>query len=100
MTMIAAFLVVVGAFVLVLGPRVVGAHDRRTLPWTDAWLKTGVIVVGMIVATVFVPSRVLEFDAVRDLPRAAQDMIAVGLWSAGLVGGLWALWYAHKEQRV
>jgi len=100
MTMIAAFLLTVGLFVLVLGPRVVGAHDRRTLPWVDAWMKTAVIVVGLIVALVFVPSRVLEFDAVRDLPRAAQDLIAVGLWSAGLAAGLWALWYAHREQRV
>lgn len=100
MMIAAAFLLTIGAFALVLGPRVVGAHDRRTLPWTDAWMKTAVIVVGMIVATVYVPSRVLEFDAVRELPDAFQDLIAVGLWTAGLCGGLWALWYAHRERRI
>ena len=100
MMIAAAALLTVGLFVLVLGPRVVGAHDRRTLPWVDAWMKTAVIVVGLIVALVFVPSRVLEVDAVQDLPPMAQDLIAVGLWSAGLVAGLWALWYAHREQRV
>ena len=38
-------------------------------------------------ALVFVRPEVLELDAVQDLRRAAQDLIAVGLWSAGLAAG-------------
>ncbi len=100
MTYYAAYIIAAALFALVLGPRVIGAHDRRTLSWADAWMKTAVIVIGLIVATVYVPAKVLEVDAVRDLPRTAQDLIAIGLWSAGLVGGLWALWYAHRERRI
>lgn len=97
---IAAFALALGIGALVLAPRIVGVNDRRSMPWLDAWLKTGVIVVGMIVATTVIPARVLEFEAVRDLPRNAQDVIALGLWGAGLFGGLLALWYAHREDRI
>ena len=89
-----------GAGALILGPRIVAVHDRRRLGWVDAWMKTAVIVVGLIVGTTIVPATVLELDTVQDLPRAGQDIIAVGLWAAALVVALWALWYAHKEKRI
>jgi mono/diheme cytochrome c family protein len=97
---IVAFLIAIGAAALVLGPRVVAAHDRREIGWVDAWLKTGVIVVGLILATTIVPSRVLEMETVQELPRAAQDLIAVGIWSGAIAASMWALWYAHRERRV
>lgn len=97
---IAAFLIVVGLGALVLGPRVIAAHDRRTLPWTDAWMKTAVIAVGAIVVTTIVPAQVLELETVQELPRAAQDLIAVGLWSVGVGGTILALWYAWREKRI
>jgi mono/diheme cytochrome c family protein len=97
---IAAFLVAAGLAALVLGPRVIAAHDRREVTWVDAWMKTAVIVVGAIVVTTIVPARVLELETVQDLPRTAQDLIAVGLWTGGLAALLLALWYAHRERRV
>jgi mono/diheme cytochrome c family protein len=97
---IAAFLVAIGAAALVLGPRVVAANDRRELTWLDAWMKTAVIVVGSILVTTWVPAKVLELDTVQDLPRAGQDLIAVGLWTGGVGVVLLALWYAHRERRV
>ena len=97
---IVAMLVALGAGALVLGPRVIAANDRRTIPWTDAWMKTAVIVVGLIVATTVIPAKVLELDTVQELPRAGQDLIAVGIWSFALVVSLWALWYAHREKRI
>lgn len=100
LTILAAFAVAIGVFALVLGPRVIGVSDRRTMPWLDAWLKTAVIVVGFILFTVYIPAKVLETEAVRDLPREAQDVIASGLWIGGLAGGLWALWYAHRHRRI
>ena len=43
---------------------------------------------------------VLELETVQDLPRAGQDLIAVGIWSVAIVVSLWALWYAHREKRI
>lgn len=97
---IAAFLIAAGLAALVLGPRVIAAHDRRTLPWPDAWMKTAVIAVGAILVTTIVPARVLELETVQELPRAAQDLIAVGLWSFGVGATILALWYAWRENRV
>lgn len=97
---VAALLIALGAGALVLGPRVVAAHDRRTLPWTDAWMKTAVIAVGAILVTTIVPARVLEIETVQELPRAAQDLIAVGLWSVGVGATILALWYAWREKRI
>ncbi len=99
-TILVAFLIAAGVGVLVLGPRVVAAHDRREITWFDAGLKSAVIVVGMIVGTTIIPSRVLEIETVQQLPRIAQDLIAVAVWLGALGAGLWALWYAHRERRI
>jgi mono/diheme cytochrome c family protein len=95
-----AFLITIAAIGLVLGPRIIAANDRRQLTWVDASMKSGVIVVGLIVGTTIVPSKVLELESVQALPRVAQDLIAVGIWLTALCGGLWALWYAHRERRI
>lgn len=97
---IVAMLIALGVAALVFGPRIIGANDRREISWLDAWLKTGVIVVGLVVATTIVPARVLELETVQGLPRAAQDLIAVSIWMAAIAASIWALWYAHRERRV
>lgn len=88
----------VGLFVL--GPRIVSEEDRLTMPWLDAWLRVAIIVVFFIVALAFVPSFVLQTETVAGLPRAVQDVIGSVLWGGGLVVGLWALWYTHRENRI
>lgn len=98
--MVAAFVIAIGLGALVLGPRIVGVNDRREITWLDAWMKTGVIVVVAIFTTTWLPAKALELDMVRDMPRTAQDLIAVGLWSGALVGLLLVLWFAHRERRV
>jgi mono/diheme cytochrome c family protein len=97
---VVAFAIALGGAALVLGPRVIADNDRRQLTWVDASMKSAVIVVGLIVGTAIIPSKVLELETVQDLPRVAQDLIAVGIWFGALVGGLWALWYAHRERRI
>lgn len=99
-SIVLAFAIALGALALVLGPRVIAAHDRRELTWVDAGMKSAVIVVAMILGTTIVPSRVLEMETVSSLPRIAQDVIAVGIWLGALAAGLWALWYAHRERRI
>lgn len=92
--------VVAAAFLVVFGRRVVAVIDRRTVSWVDAWAKTVVIVVALIVSIVIVPAKVLELGAVQDMSRAAQDLITLGLWSGALVVALLVLWYAHRERRI
>ncbi len=95
-----AFLLAGAAVAVVLGPRFAGRVDRLSLPWLDAWMKTAIIVVFFIVFTVYVPSRVLQAEAVARLDRIFQDLIGSGLWLLGLGVGLWALWYAHRDRRI
>jgi hypothetical protein len=90
----------VALFALVRWRGFIAAHDRREITWTDAWAKTLVIVVALILSTVYIPAKALELGIVQDMPRAAQDLIAVGLWSGALAVSLLVLWYAHRERRI
>ncbi len=99
-TYLVALLIALGLGAVVLGPRVIAANDRRETLWLDAWMKTAVIVVGVIVSVVYIPAKVLELETVQELPRAGQDLIAVSLWAGGLAVTLLALWYAHRERRI
>ena len=85
---------------LVLSPRIIGANDRLNMPRLDAWLKTAVIVVGVIFLTVVLPDWALKTSTVSGWSRFAQDAVGVGVWITGLGIVLWVLWYAHKESRV
>jgi hypothetical protein len=98
--------VVVGFYIALLAgavlaaPRIIGVNDRRDISWTDAWLKTSVIVVVLIGVTTVLPARVIEADALRDLSRNARDLITVGVWSVGYGAALFGLWYAHRKNRI
>jgi mono/diheme cytochrome c family protein len=100
MAMVAAFALAAVAALFVLAPRIVTAVNRRELPWLDAWLRSGIIVIGLIVAIAIIPSAILKAELVASLPRAVQDIIGLALWSGGLAVGLLALWYAHREKRI
>lgn len=97
---ITAFLLAAAVVAMVLAPRVTSANDRLDVPWLDAWLKTAVIVLGIIFFTVFVPDWALKTSYVGKLDRPFQDFIGVSLWAGGLVAVLWAMWYAHRESRI
>jgi mono/diheme cytochrome c family protein len=98
--------VVIGFYVALLigalafAPRIIAANDPREISWFDAWLKAAVIVVGLIVATTLIPARVIESEALQDVSRNARDLITVGVWSVGLAGSLFLLWYAHRKNRI
>lgn len=99
-TAIVAYLLAAAVAAMVLAPRLTSQHDRLDMPWLDAWLKTAVIVLGVIFFTMFVPDWALKTSAVAKLSRPAQDFIGVSLWSGGLALVLGALWYAHRESRI
>jgi hypothetical protein len=84
----------------VLAPRVLAATDRLTLPWFDAWLKTGVIVAYFVLGTVVLPSLILELNVVTALPRIARDLVGVAVWTVAVGLGLWGLWWAQRRNRV
>lgn len=94
------YAIAIGVGLWVLADRIFGKIDRLTVPWLDAWLKTAIIVVWFIVFTVFVPSEVLQTEAVAKLSDTAQDLIGVSLWALGLGAGLAGLWFAHRESRI
>jgi mono/diheme cytochrome c family protein len=100
MGMVVAFLLAVTVAGLVLAPRLLSQNDRTRVPWLDAWLKTAVIVLAVVLLTVFVPDWALKTEAVSKLSRPAQDVIGVSLWGAGLAVVIGGLWYAHRESRV
>lgn len=95
-----AFALAAALALLVLSPRIVSTIDRLDVPSLDAWLRSGIIVLYFVVATVFVPSAVLQTETVSRLDRAIQDVIGSGLWMGGLVVGLLGLWYTHRESRI
>ncbi|HEY5684561.1 MAG TPA: cytochrome c [Acidimicrobiia bacterium] len=100
MAIIVAFAIAVAAVGFVLAPHIVGPVDRLTMPWLDAWLRAGIIVVFFVGATVIIPSMIMQTETVTRLARPVQDVIGSGLWTGGLVGGLLALWYTQREQRI
>ncbi len=100
MSAYAVYLLAASVFGLVLAPRLLSQNSRLNTPWLDAWLKTAVIVLSVILLTVFLPDWALKTGAVSKLSRFAQDFIGSALWAIGLATVLGGLWYAHRESRV
>ncbi len=99
-TYLLSFLIVAGLILLVFASRILGENDRLNMPWLDAWLKTAVIVSGVILLTVVIPDWAIRRDEVTKLSRFSQDLIGVSLWGFGIVVVTWSLWYAHRRSRV
>ncbi len=95
-----AFALTAVAVGLVLAPRLIATNDRLATPWLDVWLKTAAIVVIIVLATVVIPDWILQLQAVGDLDRTLQDLIAVASWGIGFLACLVALWYFHRESRI
>jgi hypothetical protein len=61
------------------------------MTWTTASLRGLTIVAYFVVATVWLPDRILGIGFVRTVPEVVSDLIALGVWGVGLVGGMWML---------
>jgi mono/diheme cytochrome c family protein len=92
--------VVALAGAVVFRHRIIAVNDPREIPWSDAWMKAGVLVVGLILTTTLIPSWTWESGPLQDLSSTQRDLITIGVWSVGLGGSLVALWYLHRKHRI
>jgi hypothetical protein len=90
----------VATALVLLRKRIFGRIDRLNGPWLNAWLKALLIAVAIALLVAVIPAKVLEFDAVADLDRTAQDLIGAGLSLGGLLVVFVALRQAQKHDRI
>jgi mono/diheme cytochrome c family protein len=95
-----AFVLAIAIAGWVLAPRIVGVIDRRNTAKLDAGLKSGLVVIYFILATVFLPSIILRTEVLERLPRGVQDFVAGSLWVGGLAIGLLGLWWFQRQDRI
>lgn len=67
------------------------------MTWTSAALRSLLIVLYFVVATVWLPDRVLRLGAVAESATLVSDLLVLVVWGAGLVGGLWGLRTAQRR---
>ena len=97
---------------LVLGSFFVAKRSKGTFTTLQVWLKAGLIFVYFVVATVFIPSLVVEAGFLASPPSAYEDvfsgdswgvirdLIGTGVWLGALVFGFWALRRAQRQNLI
>lgn len=97
---------------LVLGSLFVARRTRGTFTTAQVWLKAGLIFLYFVVATVFIPSMVVEAGFLAQPPSVyrdlfsgeswgvIRDLIGTGVWLAALVFGFWALRRAQRQNVI
>jgi hypothetical protein len=95
-------ILVLVAIIAILVAAFPGARRARRgeMSWTDAGVKAIVIFLVVTVATVFIPSYVMQHEKVAALDRTAQDLIGATIWTVALVAVLMVLRIAQREGRV
>jgi len=97
-TMTVAFLAFLAVAALVVVPSVLIRNDRHEFDAIRSWSKAIIIFLFFVVATVVVPSLVLQWGPVSRAPRLVQDLVGSGLWLGALGVGLWALRRGQRER--
>lgn len=97
-TMTLGFLAFAVVAAIVAGPYVLARDDGHRFDWPRAWLKAVVIFLFFVLATVVVPSFVMQWGPVSRAPRLVQDLIGSGIWFVALAAGLYALWRGQRER--
>lgn len=100
------------AAIAVGGPVALARRRRHTFTTVEVWLKVAVIVLYFVVATVFVPSWVVQSDFLSSPPSVyeglfsadfwgiVRDLIGTGVWLAALVIGMWGLRWAQRKELI
>lgn len=97
---------------LVLGSFFVATRSKGTFTTLQVWLKAGLIFLYFVVATVFIPSLVVESGFLAQPPSVYEglfsgdswgvirDLIGSGVWLGALVFGFWALRRAQRQNLI
>lgn len=106
------FLVALIGAGIVVTPIALARSDGGTFTPVQAWLKAGLIVVYFILATVAIPSMVIESDLLASPPSVYGDLISPelwdiirsligsGVWLAALALGFWALRRVQRDRVI
>ncbi len=109
---IAGFGVAGVALAAIAGPVAVAKREQGTFSTAQTWLKALAIFVYFTVATVFIPSLVVESSLLASPPSVYQDvfsgdswglirdLIASAVWIGALLLGLWALRRGQREDII
>ena len=73
---------------------------RRAIGWISATLRGLIIFFYFVIATVWLPDLVLSLGAVADASRFVRDLVGLGVWSVGLVAGLWMLRFFQSKEII
>lgn len=88
------------AVIVVTAANVMTRPEGDDFTWGSAWLRAGIIVLYFAVATVWLPSAIIEFGPVSTAPRIVQDLLGSGVWVLALAAGVVGLRYAQKAKRI
>ena len=106
------FLVAAIAAVLVIGPIILGRREEAAFTTPQVWLKSAGIVLYFVVATVIVPSMVMQSGLLAEPPSVysdlfssntwgtIRDLIGSGVWVGALLLGLWMLRRAQRNRVI
>lgn len=88
------FLIAIVGVGIVITPMVLARAEGGTFTPVQTWLKATAIVLYFIIATVFIPSKVVESGALASPPSVWGDLISNDLWDIirSLIGtGIWVV---------
>lgn len=97
---------------LVLGSFFLAKRSKGTFTTLEVWLKAGLIFAYFVIATVFIPSMVVEAGFLAQPPsvygdlfsgeswEVIRDLIGTGIWLAALLFGFWALRRAQRQNLI
>ena len=67
------------------------------MSWIGATWRGLLIVALFFAATVWLPDFVLGLDAIASASSWVRDLVVLGVWGTGFVGGLWALRLSQRR---
>lgn len=106
------FLVFLAAAAFVLGPVVMNTRREEDFTPVQVWLKAALIVLYFVIATVVIPSLVVESGLLATPPSVytdlfssdtwgtVRDLVGAGVWFGALAFGIWMLRRAQKNRVI